>query len=113
MIRLPHRVIYAPRMAALGGHDGLTVLWWTFTRRRQVSARFVRHEYRHAVQWTVCTTLAAALIVAAHWVVGLSLWFLPAAPLGFLAPYFLSFIPGGYRGSWFERDAERYAGRVG
>ena len=105
---LPHFIKYAPNVARIGGHTGITILFWTFTNRRQVSLHFKYHEYRHVQQWFVGTLLGLALTVISA-ICGASLWVLALAPFSFPFVYFLSQIPDGYHGSWFERDAERYA----
>ena len=112
-MRLYHRLVYAPRLAAIGGHTGMTVYSWTFCAERAVSDHFRRHEYRHVVQWYGCTALAMALVVGLHVAVGVSWWWLVASPLGFLGPYWLTCLVDGYEGSLFERDARRYADRTG
>lgn len=108
-MKLPHWLVYAPWIAAIGGHDGITILFWTFTRRRMVSPLFRAHEYRHVVQWVVCSGLAA-LPLGTLAVLGiLPWWVLAGSPLGFLVPYAIESFRHGYKGNWFERDAERYA----
>ena len=111
-MRLYHRMIFAPRVAGIGGHTGMTVYSWTFCAEREVSDHFRRHEYRHVGQWYVCTALAAALVVGLHITLGVSWWWMLASPLGFLAPYWLSCLAGGYERSLFERDARAYADRT-
>ena len=111
-MRLYHRMIYAPRLASLGGHTGMTVYSWTFCAEREVSDHFRRHELRHVQQWYVCTALAMALVVGLRIAFGVSWWWVLASPLGFIAPYWLSFLGGGYEGSIFEKDARRYANRT-
>ena len=110
-MKLPHELVLAPRIARLWGHDGWTLFVWTFVSEMPAGAKFVRHEYRHVWHWAVGTLAGAVLIGALCWFADVSWWWIIASPLGFLAPYFLSFIPNGYHGSWFERDAERYAER--
>jgi len=111
-VKLPHYLIHAPRIAALFGHDGVTVMCWTFVRRREVSEQFRRHEYRHVVQWVVLTLLGFAQMAVLALLGWASWWQLPMGVLLFPICYFLSFIPNGYHGSWFERDADRYAARI-
>lgn len=109
MIRLPHILIHAPRIARLWGHGGWTLLFWTFASTRRVGLRFMRHEYRHVAHWVVGTALGLALMATLALLGWASWWLLPLGLLLFPLVYWLSFIPGGYHASWFERDAERYA----
>lgn len=111
-MRFPHWMKYAPRLAAIGGHTGMTIYSWTFCATREVSDHFRRHELRHVGQWYVCTALAVALVVGLHVAFGVSWWWVLASPLGFLAPYWLSCLVDGYEGSIFEKDARRYADRT-
>lgn len=108
-MKLPHFIVYAPKVAALGGHNGITILFWTFVNIPKVSPEFVRHEYRHVWHWCIGTLAGFVLIGIACLTFHLSPLLLLASPFGFLAPYFLASAVSGYHENWFERDARRYA----
>jgi hypothetical protein len=112
---LPHFIVIRPRVKRIVGHSGITILFWTFVdaidARDGLHPMFVLHERRHVQQWVIFTLGAMFVLALLAFYDVLSWWWLLASPLGFIVPYFASFIPGGYSGSWFERDAERYADR--
>jgi hypothetical protein len=84
-------------------------MFWTFVSRLPAGARFARHEYRHVVHWCVGALIGLTLMAVLAALDVTSWWLLPLGLLLFPVCYWLSFIPGGYHASWFERDAERYA----
>lgn len=108
-MKLPHFIRYAPKIANLTGHNGITLGFWTFTNIPKVSREFIRHEYRHVQQWVAGTALGAVLIGVLCLTLSLTPWLLLAAPFGFLVPYFISSAVSGYHENFFERDARRYA----
>ena len=108
-MKLPHFIRYVPKIANLTGHNGVTVLFWTFVNIPRVSPEFVRHEYRHTVQWTILTALGVVLMAVLAVLDLASWWQLPMGVLLFPICYFISSAFSGYHNNWFEKDARKYA----
>ena len=97
----PHRIILNSRVPRyLGGHDAVTLGWWTFVAGESCSATLRAHENRHLQQMYWC---------------GVILW--PVAYLGeFLIRIIVEMLNGNFRStitrayhriSW-EQDAYRW-----